>query len=109
MNRQTLIEQRIYHLHQYIIQGLKDNPQEIIQIARANLKNYRKKNGDWKAYLDWEERLNLPVNEIIAVLNSSDESAVLARSNSPFAGCIPHRERWEILRRFKKEYETSRD
>lgn len=107
MNRQTLIEQRIYHLHQYIVQELRDNPQAVLKTARSNLKSYKKRNGDWKPYIEWEKKLKLPVDEIISILDSSDESAILARSNSPFAGCIPHRQRWKLLKEFNKQNETS--
>lgn len=106
MNRQTLIEQRIYQLHQRIIEKLRDNPEEIIGIARANLQRYRAQNGDWPAYQDWEQKLTLPVGEIIQILNSHDENAVLARSNSPFAGCLSARERWQILQKFRQSHET---
>jgi len=109
MNRQTLIEQRIYHLHQRVIQKLRDEPQKILKMARSNLKRYRERNGDWSSYLDWEKKLSLPIADIIKILESNKESAVLARSNSPFAGCISPRERWAILREFNKKYETSRN
>jgi len=107
MNKQTLIEQRIYYLHQRIIQKLQENPKEILSIAHDNLKRYRKRNGDWRSYLDWEQRLSLPVKDIINVLNSQEEDAILARSNSPFAGCISARERWRILKKVNRKYETS--
>lgn len=106
MNRQTLIEQRIYRLHERIAQALRDKPQETLEIARSNLKRYRKKNGDWPSYLEWEQKLALPVKDIIDILASHEESAVLARSNSPFAGVIPPRERWAILREFDTAHET---
>lgn len=98
MNRQTLIEQRIYQLHQRVIGKLQADPEKVIGIARANLQRYRANNGDWQAYLDWEQKLSLPVAEIINILQSPEEDAVLARSNSPFAGCLSAHERWEILR-----------
>lgn len=106
MNKQTLIEQRIYQLHQRVIQKLLDNPERVVGIARANLQRYREQNGNWKAYADWEQKLSLPVNDIIRILDSHDESAVLARSNSPFAGCLSAHERWEILREFRDAHET---
>lgn len=100
MNRQTLIEQRIYRLHQRVIQKLRQNPQSVLKIAESNLKRYRQRNGDWSSYLDWEQKLSLPVEEIIKILESNEDSAILARSNSPFAGCLSSRERWAILREF---------
>lgn len=98
MNRQTLIEQRIYALHQRVILKLQANPERVLGVARTNLQRYRERNGDWHAYMDWEKKLSLPLNDIISILKSDDESAVLARSNSPFAGCLSPQERWEILR-----------
>ncbi len=106
MNRQTLIEQRIYHLHQYIVQELRNNPQAVLKTARSNLKRYKKRNGNWLPYIEWEKKLKLPIVDIIAILDSHDDSSILARSNSPFAGCIPHRQRWKLLKEFNKQYET---
>lgn len=106
MNKQTLIEQRIYRLHQRIIEKLQANPEQVVGIARANLQRYRASNGNWQAYTDWEQKLSLPVTDIINILNSQKESAVLARSNSPFAGCLSAHERWKILRELKNSHET---
>jgi len=109
MNRQILIEQRIYHLHQRIIQKLRHNPQPVMEKARFNLQRYRQKNGDWLSYMEWEQTLSLPVEELIKILESNEESAILARSNSPFAGSLSPQERWEILRKFNQEHETQRN
>lgn len=109
MNKQTLIEQRIYQLHQRIIDKLRTDPEQVLKRAHSNLHRYRVSNGNWPAYADWEQKLALPVHEIIDILNSHDESAVLARSNSPFAGCLSAHERWEILREFNKTHETPRN
>lgn len=106
MNKQTLIEQRIYQLHQRVIQKLQADPVRVVGIARTNLQRYRARNGNWQAYTDWEQKLSLPVTDIINILDSHEESAVLARSNSPFAGCLSAHERWEILREFKNTHET---
>lgn len=104
MNKQKLIEKRIYYLHQYIIQRLKDSPEAVINKAKANLTRYRECNGDWNAYQYWDNKLQLPVKEIINILNSSSEEAILARSNSPFAGCIPNKVRWEIIKQCNQEH-----
>ncbi len=109
MNKQTLIEQRIYRLHQRVIQKLRNNPQPVLKMAQSNLKRYRQKNGDWSSYLEWEQKLSLPVEDIINILESHEESAVLARSNSPFAGSLSAYERWAILRELNKEHETQRN
>jgi hypothetical protein len=53
--------------------------------------------------------LSLAIADIIKILESNEESAVLARSNSPFAGCIKAREQWTVLREFNQEHETSRN
>ena len=68
-----------------------------MEIAHNNLRRWRKQNGDWPAYMGWEEKLRLPVDEIINLLESNSDEAVLAQSTSPFAGVIPDRERWEII------------
>lgn len=65
MNRQTLIEQRIYQLHQRVIDKLKAEPERVLALAHANLQRYRAQNGDWLAYQYWEKKLALPVSDII--------------------------------------------
>jgi len=106
MNKQIIIEQRIYRLHQRVIQKLRNNPQPVLAMARSNLKRYRQRNGDWSSYLEWEQKLSLPVEDIINILESDEENAVLARSNSPFAGSLSPYERWAVLREFNQKYET---
>jgi hypothetical protein len=109
MNKQTLIEQRIYRLHQRVIQKLRNNPQPVLEMAQSNLKRYRQRNGDWSSYLEWEQKLSLPIEDIINILESHEENAILARSNSPFAGSLSPYERWAILREFNQEHETQRN
>ncbi|HBS25815.1 MAG TPA: hypothetical protein DD827_01605 [Gammaproteobacteria bacterium] len=88
---------RIYLLHQQIIQQLRENPADTLDIARKNITRWKKRNGDWQAYLDWEEILKQPVDQIIQLLESDTDQAALARSNSPFAGIIPPSQRWSII------------
>ena len=107
MNRQTLIEQRIYQLHQRVIDKLKAEPERILALARANLQRYQIQNGDWLAYQYWEKKLALPVSDIITLLSSQHDEAVLARSNSPFAGSLTPQERWAIWKECRNADETS--
>jgi len=93
-----ITETRVFRLHQRIIEYLKKDPDATLEIARDNLRRWRKQNGDWPAYMDWEDKLKWPVDEIIALLESDLDEATLAQSTSPFAGVIPARERWEIIK-----------
>lgn len=45
----------------------------------------------------WQQLLDGPVEALIEVLTSSDESARVLRQSSPFAGVLAPRERWAIL------------
>ena len=99
-----LTQTRVFRLHQRIIEYLKKDPVSTLEIAHNNLRRWRKQNGDWPAYMDWEKKLRLPVDEIINLLESNSDEAILAQSTSPFAGVIPARERWEIINSVHPEH-----
>ncbi len=99
-------ETRIYLLHQQIIEQLRENPANTLKIAHKNITRWKKRNGDWQAYLDWEEILKQPVDQIIQLLESNTDQAALARSNSPFAGIIPPPLRWSIIQSVQPQSQT---
>lgn len=102
-----LIESRVFKLHQCIIKHLKKDPDSTLEKARSNLCRWREQNGDWPAYMEWEKTLKLPVNDIIDLLESNSDRAILAQSTSPFAGVISAHERWDIIKSVMPEsYET---
>lgn len=57
---------------------------------------------------EWLEILRRPWEEVRAVLLDESEYGVRMRQNTPFCGILTPRERWDIYRQFKEQYETSR-
>jgi len=55
----------------------------------------------------WRRWLDLPLDELRGRLRDPDEGARAMRSVSPFAGELPPRERWRILRSVRERLEAS--
>lgn len=56
----------------------------------------------------WQQLIGGPVEALVEVLTSPDESARVLRQSSPFAGVLTPRERWAILAEVKKARRTDR-
>lgn len=79
------------------------NPQEVIQKAKSNLKNWESKYPTKPGWMrEWQALLDKDINEVIAVLENVDEHSIFLRSSSPFAGLISPQQRWTILREQRK-------
>jgi len=57
---------------------------------------------------EWQRLLDGPVEVLIDVLTSPDESARVLRQSSPFAGVLTPRERWAILAEVKAARRAAR-
>jgi hypothetical protein len=90
-----------------IADGLHEHP-EWIHLANSNLERWSQRNADspWllACYREWQSILQLPVEEVIAVLLDPTDRGQRLRQNSPFAGVIPAAEVWRIKR---QAYETT--
>jgi len=76
-------------------------PDEVIGVARQNLRRLREVHSDGSAdeYLDqWEVLLSGPVESLLRVLVSTDEGSIALRHAAPFAGLLSDEERGEIIR-----------
>jgi hypothetical protein len=56
---------------------------------------------------EWHALLEGPIDDLIAVLTTTDERATRLRQSMPFAGAIPEEERLAIIRKYAA-YETNR-
>jgi hypothetical protein len=71
----------------------------LVDAARARVCGWREDGRIHPTWADaWLDVLSRPLDEIRAVLRSTDEWAVAMRQSTPFAGVLTPQERWSILR-----------
>jgi hypothetical protein len=82
-----------------IAAGLPAHP-EWLELARDNLDRWTRLNanapGLLRCYAEWRNLLELPVEEVCAILTAETDEGQRLRQNSPFAGVLSAREVWEI-------------
>jgi hypothetical protein len=95
------IDRRSLALHQAVAKKLRAHP-EMIEIARENLSRWYAGAGRSQPYLDeWRRILDLPLEEILALLEQDGERMTALRQSSPFAGILEPAERWAVYTRFE--------
>lgn len=95
------IDQRSLALHHAVAEKLRAHP-ELIEIARQNLTRWYAGAGRSQPYLDeWRRILDLPLEEVLALMEQDDERMTALRQSSPFAGVLEPAERWAIYDRFE--------
>jgi hypothetical protein len=98
MNGFDLAYERSLALHRRVAERVVEDP-GVLERAQALLTEWRARGGRSQPLLDrWAEVLGGPTDEVVAFLTARTEEAAWLRSASPFAGCIPPREREAILR-----------
>lgn len=103
----TREERRSLLLHEAIAEELLARPQESIERARNNLRTMRRADVGGRAspWLDeWERLLGSgDVRTIVEVMTDPDDpNARELRQNTPFAGILAPRARWNCYRRFRE-------
>jgi hypothetical protein len=95
------IDQRSLAMHRAIAAKLIAQP-GLLAIAHDNLARWLPGSGHSRPYLDaWREILTGPVEEIARVIVEDGERMTALRQNSPFAGVLTPKERWEIYGQFE--------
>ena len=93
-----------------IAAGLPEHP-EGIELARANLERWSRRNHDAPAllrnYAEWRKLLDLPVEAIGASLTAETDEGQRLRQNSPFAGVLTAAEVWETKARCRDDARTA--
>lgn len=110
MNRQDVIERRIFWMHRMIADRLKADP-GLLQVAQRNIARWRSQSGDKPWMREWERIIARGVGNVIAVLTEESENARRLRSSSPFAGILNETERQAFhtdafLKTIEKQAET---
>lgn len=99
------LDRRSLEMAREIARRLRANP-ELIQIARDNLDRWSKRNADrpslMAAYEEWQQLLDLPVEDVCAALTAETDEGQRLRQNSPFPGVLSPQEVWAIKERHKQ-------
>jgi hypothetical protein len=95
------IDRRSLALHHAVAEKLRAHP-ELIEIARENLSRWYAGTGRSQPYLDeWRRILDLPLEEVLSLMEQEGERMTALRQSSPFAGILEPAERWAIYSRFE--------
>ena len=102
MKDHRLIDERSLAFERLIAAKLRDEP-ALIEKARGNLARWLEtcSDGVRPALLEWQRLLAGPFDELLALLEATDERATRLRQSSPFAGALTPGERFAILREFQ--------
>jgi hypothetical protein len=96
------IDRRSLALHRAVAEKLRAQPQ-LIGIARENLRRWYAGAGRSQPYLDeWRRILDLPLEEVLSLMQQDDERMTALRQSSPFAGVLEPGERWAVYARFER-------
>ena len=89
-----------------VASGLECHP-EWIDLARENLRRWESRNAESpglvRCYREWHGLLDLPLEQMRALLVEDSDNARRLRQNSPFAGALTPQEVWEIKRHCRDE------
>lgn len=106
--RLTDPEKRSLRLHEMIAAKLSARPEAVLSLARRNLDVMRAADvGDHaSSYLDrWLHLLDGPIDTLLSVMTSTDQTARDLRQSSPFAGVLSDDERLEAIRSARSSVE----
>ena len=97
------IDQRSIALHRAIGEELRAHP-ERLGIAREYLSRWAKTAGRSMPYMHrWRAILEMPLEEMIALMSEDTEEMRAMRQATPFAGILTPAARWAIYRQFPIE------
>ncbi|MBY0504839.1 MAG: hypothetical protein K2X03_13075 [Bryobacteraceae bacterium] len=102
------IDARSLAMHRAIAAKLIADP-ALLAIAYDNIERWSATASHAQPYLDaWGELLDRPIAELAALIQEDSEHMRSMRQNSPFAGVLSPRERWEIYDAFATGTRDSR-
>jgi len=95
------IDRRSLALHKAIAAKLRAEPQ-LLEIARDNLNRWSATGGASQPYWDaWRELLQLPLEDLLALIQEDSPRMTELRQSNPFAGILEPKERWHIYDTFE--------
>jgi hypothetical protein len=100
MSSHLEIEERSRILHAAVAQALRRDPGRIDE-ARERVASWLRDGSVAPVYAAaWHEALNGPLEALLELLVDPGQRAAALRQASPFAGFLPPRERWRLLREY---------
>lgn len=94
-NQNNFIDLFSLMLHASVAEKVRLNPNQVLQIARQNLKRWL--NNKNHALLEWQEILETKTpEEIIKIITQDTDEGQRLRSSSPFVGVLSEAERDKI-------------
>ena len=102
MKDHRLIDERSLAFDRLIAAKLRAEP-ALIEKARGNLARWLETCSDRArpALLEWQGLVDGPFDELLVLLEATDERATRLRQSSPFCGILTEDERLGILREFQ--------
>ena len=102
MKDHRLIDERSLAFDRLIAAKLRRNP-ALVEKARGNLARWVKtcSAGARPDLLEWQCLLAGPFDELLVLMEATDERAARLRQSSPFCGILTEEERLGILREFQ--------
>ncbi len=105
MPQMTREDRRSLAFHQAIVKRLRKEPAAILGRTKMNLGRLLKMHpGARKLLSQWQDWLNLPLEELIAKMLDPFPEARDMRQVSPFSGVLDPKERARVLQQFRKSY-----
>jgi hypothetical protein len=103
------IDQRSLALHHAIAEKLRAQP-SLLAIARENLERWAATAGRSMPYIaEWTRILDLPIQDLLRLIEQEDEEMTALRQCSPFAGVLEPKERWAIYARYESAPKSPND
>lgn len=99
--RLTESESRSLALHERVASHLRQRTREVVKMANDNLASMRRVDSEQrsKVYFDeWQRLLDGPLEDLVAVAVSTDQSSRDLRQCTPFAGVLSDDERMNVLK-----------
>lgn len=86
------IEARSLAMHREIAERVRRNPR-LLDVARQNIRRWRRQGVDVSAFAEWEAILERGVEETVRALTDPSEKGARLRQSTPFTGVLTPKER----------------
>ena len=102
MKDHRLIDERSLAFDRRIAAKLRSQP-ALLEKARGNVTRWLEtcSAGAKPALLEWQRLLTGPYDELLALMEATDDRATRLRQSSPFCGLLTEEERLGIIREFQ--------
>ena len=102
MKDHRLIDERSLAFDHLVAAKLRSRP-ALVEKARGNVTRWLEtcSPGAKPALLEWQRLLGGSFDELLAIIEATDERATRLRQSSPFCGILTEEERLGILREFQ--------